>query len=302
MRGVRPHASTRRISGDVNRARVPGDVLVRPLAVVALMTLIVNDHVLKPRWPGLLTGKLSDLAGLVFLPLLIISLCEVARAAMRRSWRVSERAVIAIVAIVALGFAATKLSTAVAAAYGDVLGWLRWPLIGHRSQVAISHDPTDVLCTPVAIVAWIESRRVMNARTLVIAMMIAVGLAAVIASGSSKPGGNGGGHHTTKTATAHAGGGGSSPSKDVTIVSCTTVNGQPTAKVRIVNHSSKTSSYIVSVAFDSSNGDVHIRSSLSSSSTSNVKPGESVEQTVGVSKSVSGTFTCKVSSVMRFAS
>jgi len=124
------------------------------------MTLIVNDHVLKPRWPGLLTGKLSDLAGLVFLPLLIISLYEVARAAMRRSWRVSERAVVAVVATVAFGFAATKLSTAVAAAYGDVLGWLRWPLIGHRSQVAISQDPSDVLCTPAAIVAWIESRRV----------------------------------------------------------------------------------------------------------------------------------------------
>ena len=143
----------------------------------------------------------------------------------------------------------------------------------------------------------------MNARTIAIGVMIVVGLAALIASGSSKPGGSGGGHHhTTKTATAHASGSGNSPSKDVTIVSCTTMNGQPAAKVRIVNHSSKTSSYIVSVAFDSSNGDVHIRSSLSSSSTSNVKPGESVEQTVVVSKSVSGTFTCKVSSVMRFAS
>jgi hypothetical protein len=132
--------------------------------------------------------------------------------------------------------------------------------------------------------------------------MIAVGLAAVVASGSSKPGGSGGGHHTTKTATAHAGGGGSSPSKDVTIVSCTTVNGQPTAKVRIVNHSSKTSSYIVTVEFNSSNGDVQIHSSISSSSTSNVKPGESVEQTATVSKSVSGAFTCKVSNVSRWAS
>ena len=164
MRGVRPRTSARRISGDVYRARAPGDLLVRPLAVVAMMTLIVNDHVLKPRWPGLLTGKLSDLAGLVFLPLLIISLYEVARAAMRRSWRVSERAVLAIVATVALGFAATKLSTAVAATYGDILGWLRWPLIGHRSQVAISQDPSDVLCTPAAIVAWIESCRVYGVR------------------------------------------------------------------------------------------------------------------------------------------
>ena len=67
----------------------------------------------------------------------------------------------------------------------------------------------------------------MNARTIAIGVMIVVGLAALIASGSSKPGGSGGGHHTTKTASAHAGGSGNSPSKDVTIVSCTTINGQP---------------------------------------------------------------------------
>lgn len=166
MRGVRRRTSTRRISGDVHRAHAPGDLLVRPLAVAALMTLIVNDHVLKPRWPGLLTGKLSDLAGLVFLPLLIISLYEVGRVAMRRSWRVSERGIVAIAATVALGFAATKLSTAVAATYGDILGWLRWPLIGHWSQVAISRDPTDVLCTPAVIVAWIESRRLGEVRDM----------------------------------------------------------------------------------------------------------------------------------------
>jgi hypothetical protein len=158
MRGVRRRTSTRRIGGDVHRVRAPGDLLVRPLAVVALMTLIVNDHVLRPRWPGALTGKLSDIAGLVFLPLLIVSLYEVARAAMRRPWPVNERGVVLIAATVALGFAATKLSAAVAATYGDILGWLRWPLVGHWSQVAIFHDPTDVLCTPAAIVAWIESR------------------------------------------------------------------------------------------------------------------------------------------------
>jgi hypothetical protein len=152
------------ISGGVRRARAPGDLLVRPLAVLALITLIVNDHILKPRWPGLLTGKLSDLAGLVFLPLLIIALYEVARAALGRPWQVSERGVVVIVVAVALGFAVTKLSTGVAATYGDLLGWLRWPLIGHWRQVAISRDPTDILCTPGAIVAWIESRRLSEVR------------------------------------------------------------------------------------------------------------------------------------------
>lgn len=144
----------------------------------------------------------------------------------------------------------------------------------------------------------------MPVRAIAVAVMIAAGLAALIASGSSKPGGSGGGGGHHKTSTTHAHAGGSSPSKDVTIVSCTTTNGQPTAKVKIVNHSSKTSSYIVTVSFDSSDGDVHYSSSISSSSTSNVEPGETVVQNAAVSRSSSssGTFTCKVESVSRWAS
>lgn len=156
--------SARRTAGEGHRDRAPGDLLVRPLAVVSLIVLIVNDHVLKQRWPGLVSGKLSDLAGLVLLPLLIISVYEVARAVARRRWCVGDRGVLAVAATVAIGFAATKLSPAVAATYGDVLGWLRWPLIGHWSQVAISRDSTDVLCTPGAIVVWIESRRLRDVR------------------------------------------------------------------------------------------------------------------------------------------
>jgi hypothetical protein len=145
-----------RTNAAVRRRRTPGDLLVRPIAVVALMTLIVNDHIIKQRWPGLLSGKLSDIAGLVFLPLLIVSVCEVTRAAVGRPWQMGKRGVVAVAVAVVIGFAATKLSTAVAASYGDMLGWLRWPLIGHWSQVAISQDPTDVICAPAAILAWIE--------------------------------------------------------------------------------------------------------------------------------------------------
>jgi hypothetical protein len=151
-------SSPRRMNANVHRARAPGDLLLRPLAVVALMTLILNDHVLKRLSPGLLTGKLSDIAGLVFLPLLIISIYELARAAARRPWRIGDRGVAAVAATVAIGFAATKFSTAVGSTYGDMLGWLRWPLMGHWSHIAISADPTDVLCAPGVIIAWIEAR------------------------------------------------------------------------------------------------------------------------------------------------
>ncbi len=37
----------------------------RPWFFVAVAVLALNDHVLKEAWPGWVTGKLSDLAGLV---------------------------------------------------------------------------------------------------------------------------------------------------------------------------------------------------------------------------------------------
>jgi hypothetical protein len=138
----------------------------------------------------------------------------------------------------------------------------------------------------------------MSARTIGIVLMIAVGLAALIGSGSSKPGGSGGGGGHHKTSAAH---GSSSASKDVRIASCTTTNGQATAKVVIVNHSSKTSNYNVAIAFESSDGKVHERSSITSAD--NVPPGGVMVRNTAVSKSSSsGKVTCKVDSVTRWAS
>ena len=45
--------------------------LAHPLAVGSLVLLALNDHVLKQAWPGWVTGKLSDLAGLVVAPLVL---------------------------------------------------------------------------------------------------------------------------------------------------------------------------------------------------------------------------------------
>ena len=41
---------------------------MHPVALAAIAVLVVNDHVLKSAYPGWLTGKLSDIAGLVFFP------------------------------------------------------------------------------------------------------------------------------------------------------------------------------------------------------------------------------------------
>jgi hypothetical protein len=46
----------------------PLAALVHPVTLAALVVLVVNDHVLKSRFPGVITGKASDLAGLVLMP------------------------------------------------------------------------------------------------------------------------------------------------------------------------------------------------------------------------------------------
>lgn len=48
-----------------------GAPAAHPLAVAAVVTLVLNDFVLKDRWPGLVTGKLSDVAWLVLAPLVV---------------------------------------------------------------------------------------------------------------------------------------------------------------------------------------------------------------------------------------
>ncbi|MFT5682697.1 MAG: hypothetical protein ACI8RZ_003621, partial [Myxococcota bacterium] len=47
------------------------DPLLHPVTLTAMALLAVNDHWAKYALTGVVTGKLSDFAGLVFFPLLL---------------------------------------------------------------------------------------------------------------------------------------------------------------------------------------------------------------------------------------
>lgn len=51
-------------------------VLAHPLVILSIITLLVNDHILKVYIPSWLTGKLSDFAGLFFFPVLLSVLLQ----------------------------------------------------------------------------------------------------------------------------------------------------------------------------------------------------------------------------------
>lgn len=110
-----------------------------PLFLAALVVLVVNDHVLKGAGvlPGWLTGKLSDLAGLVVAPVLVAAVIG-AKTARGRA---------AAFAAVAGPFAAIKLSAAAASALV-----LAAKVVGLRFR--IWQDPTDLLAFVALLPAW----------------------------------------------------------------------------------------------------------------------------------------------------
>lgn len=103
----------------------------------ALLLLVLNDHVLKGSGllPSVITGKLSDFAGLIVAP---IVLCAAFSAR-------TDRARGLLFGLVALGFAAVKLSPMLADAAGATL-----TALGVPSRVWC--DPTDLLAF--AVLPW----------------------------------------------------------------------------------------------------------------------------------------------------
>src|SRR5215212_7688267 len=104
-----------------------GDGLLHPVVLGAIGLLLVNDQILKTRWPGLVTGKVSDFAGLVFAPILVIAATELLASGAAR-WRgPSRRAVIVATFVVGLGFAAVKLIPEAERGWELALGVVQWP-------------------------------------------------------------------------------------------------------------------------------------------------------------------------------
>lgn len=126
----------------VSRPALPLGELVQPIPLVAMAVLALNDHVLKgagvlPEW---LTGKLSDFAGLLFFPLLCTALPDTVLALTRAPWDPTLRMWKAVTAclVTGVGFAATELSPAAAAAYAALVTAIGIP---SRSTA----DPTDLV-------------------------------------------------------------------------------------------------------------------------------------------------------------
>jgi hypothetical protein len=147
------------------REALPGDLLLRPLPIAAGLLLALNDHVLKANVGGWLTGKLSDAAGLVFVPLLLLGLLELGRFACRLTWSITYRDVVIVASLVAGALVTAKLSVPAAHLFGVVLGAVTFPFRGRFGVVAIAHDPSDLLMLPAVLLAAVDAGQVIRLRT-----------------------------------------------------------------------------------------------------------------------------------------
>ncbi|WP_203879021.1 hypothetical protein [Planobispora takensis] len=138
------------------------------MTVTATFVLLINDHLLKHLWPGFITGKLSDLAGLMVAPPLLALARIPAPAA---------------ILITGAGFTLVKTTQA-----GAETASQAWTLIAGPSRILA--DPTDLITLPALAAAWLIWRRCQSeqaaqrARTLII---VPIALIAVTATAAAPP-------------------------------------------------------------------------------------------------------------------
>lgn len=125
---------------------------------------------LKRVWPGWVTGKLSDLAGLYLFPLVIVAVLEAvcATAGRARPRRGLSLGIAAAATVVV--FASIKMVPPAGDVYRTVFGWIRWPLSALENGIAgdgfdatarvnLVADRSDLIALPAAGLAWLVHGR-----------------------------------------------------------------------------------------------------------------------------------------------
>lgn len=152
--------------------------VAHPLTVGATVVLLLNDHVFKQTWPGLVSGKLSDVAGLVVAPAVLGLLFGLFRAG-----RITAAAA---TLLTGAGFAWVKLTSA-----GAEVASAAWSVVNGPSVVLA--DPWDLVALPALGLAWWAWRRAEAAPPLAdglarrVRVLVVVPLAVLAISATSPP-------------------------------------------------------------------------------------------------------------------
>jgi hypothetical protein len=138
------------------------DSLVHPVPLAALTLMLLNDHVLKASDPGWLTGKLSDVAGLMLLPFVLLAGWDLVRLIRPSLPASGPRLAVASATLAVILFTAMKVVPLGSDLYRLGLGGVQWPFRAlvawvasepspSYAQVHLTSDPSDLLTLPVAL-------------------------------------------------------------------------------------------------------------------------------------------------------
>lgn len=139
--------------------------LLHPVALGALALLVVNDHVLKRVCPSFVTGKLSDVAGVFVLPLVMSAAFEVLARRTTVTARAANRVLLVSVIATMVVFSAVELWTPAETFYRYSIGVLQWPFravlsllrsgnLPRVAPVGATADATDLVALPMGLVAY----------------------------------------------------------------------------------------------------------------------------------------------------
>jgi hypothetical protein len=142
---------------------IAGSGLLHPIPLAFVALLVANDHYFKHAWPGVITGKLSDVAGLAFFPLFLQAGWEWI-GPRPPGWRPSRRVLVRAAIATAIVFTLVKSWQPATEVYAFGLAALQWParaigaLVHGRgvpsvARVSIVRDITDLLALPAIAVA-----------------------------------------------------------------------------------------------------------------------------------------------------
>lgn len=145
------------------RRRARGDLLLHPVVLAALLVWAINDHVLKEAYPGLVTGKLSDVTGVIVAPLIVVGFYE-----LRPGGRCAGAAVVVTsVAATAVAFTLVELVAAAADVYERGFGLLRWPF-----DAAVGLAAGDGLVDPVRVQLWSDGADLLTLPFLALPLLL----------------------------------------------------------------------------------------------------------------------------------
>jgi hypothetical protein len=139
-------------SGVSESSRRAWVAMAHPITWVCIVTLLVNDQLLRWRWPSWLTGKLGDVAWLAFAPLVVALRLTMLRCATGKDMRRQDQVIWVAILLVGGVFAVVKAvpiaTAAFHTAFHAVFGW----------QPLLVRDPTDLLTLPALGIAWLVWR------------------------------------------------------------------------------------------------------------------------------------------------